>query len=84
MVRHDDTIKYYYVDGNATQAGPVFLPDLQNMCARANPGTAPKLSAQASPAPKPHPCRPRAVADMAAGSRTSCYLGRTHRKPSST
>lgn len=57
MVRHDDTIKYYYVDGNATQAGPVFLPDLQNMCARANPGTCTKTErpsltrAQASPVP---------------------------------
>lgn len=44
MVRHDDTIKYYYVDGNATQAGPVFLPELQTMCDRElhpNPTLAP-------------------------------------------
>ena len=56
-MRHDDTIKYYYVDGNATQAGPVFLPDLQNMCARAKPGHRTKTErpsltrAQASPVP---------------------------------
>ena len=29
--RHDDTIKYYYVDTNAQQAGPIFLPQLKTM-----------------------------------------------------
>jgi len=30
-MRHDATIKYYYVDGSAQQAGPVFLPALKVM-----------------------------------------------------